>query len=96
MNNQPEEPAGWLELARYASNGAAEVDAALLRGQGVAATVVSTFDPVVGQSIARLLVAPSLRHRARWLLAAVEAAPLGDAELEYLATGQLPGPDHHQ
>jgi hypothetical protein len=74
-------------LGTYASESAAEADAAYLRSQGVEAEVHASRDIPGTDRGARLMVDEDLEHRARWLL---KLEPVSEAELEYLATGTLP------
>lgn len=88
MTTEPAEPDEWCVLDTYADRFAAEADAGYLRSESVAAKVEAVSD-FPGQDFgARLWVDAALAHRARWLL---KLGTVSDAELEYLATGKLPG-----
>jgi hypothetical protein len=89
MALEPEEPKDWCLLDTYADHIAAEADAGYLRGEQVAAKVEVISDFPGQNRGAKLWVDVGLAHRARWLL---KLNTVSDAELEYLATGQLPNP----
>jgi hypothetical protein len=58
----------------------------LFRGEGLPAKLISG-NPLFGDAQAcEVRVPPELEHRARWLLS---QAQFTDAELTYLATGEL-------
>jgi len=86
---EPTEPDEWGLLDTYPARIAAEIDAGLLRSEGVAAKVEAISDFPGQESGARLWVDAALAHRARWLL---KMSTVSEAELEYLATGKLPEP----
>jgi hypothetical protein len=86
MATEPREPDDWELLQSYSSASAAEVDAAYLRSEGVAAKVRPVGDIPGTVDGAQLMVDSSLVHRARWLL---KFDAVSEAELEYLATGSL-------
>jgi hypothetical protein len=79
----------WSELAEYPDKSAAEVDAGYLRSEGIPATVI-VIDNFPGHGRSRIRVDSSQVDRARWLL---KFPPVSEAELEYLATGDLPKPN---
>ena len=83
------ESGGWALLAEYGSASAAEVDAAFLRSEGLAARVGNIGLPSCTCAF-RLRVEPESLEKARWLL---KFPPAGEAELDFLATGRLPEPD---
>jgi hypothetical protein len=86
---EPDEPQEWCVLETYPSASAAEADAGYLRSEMVAARVQVVSD-IPGQSRgAQLMVDANLAHRARWLL---KLGTVTEAELEYLATGNLQNP----
>lgn len=76
----------WQQVAVFDDPLSAEVVAGLLRSEAVPVDIASH------EALSRLLqgtcirVPPYLMHRARWLL---EQPRFADAELAYLATGQL-------
>jgi hypothetical protein len=88
MVREPDDPDEWCVLETYTDRIAAEADAGFLRSEKLAAKVevISDF-PGQDRGI-RLWVDAALVHRARWLL---KLSSVSDAELEYLATGKLPG-----
>jgi hypothetical protein len=80
-------PVEWERLERYAEYLAAEIVAGLLESEGVPAFVES-MTPFPGMSsYASVWVPEALAHRARWILA---WPPPSEAELTFLATGELP------
>ncbi|MFN8012789.1 MAG: hypothetical protein U0P81_15575 [Holophagaceae bacterium] len=92
MNDDPEAQ-GWRPLADYGSLSAAEVDAAYLRSEGLAARVWNVAALPTDAGGYRVVVEAQELEKARWLL---KFPPVGEAELEALATGKLPeasGPD---
>jgi hypothetical protein len=86
MATEPAEPDEWCVLETYPSASAAEADAAYLRSEMVAAEVQPIRDIPGTERGARLMVDAKLAHRARWLL---KLETVSEAELEYLATGNL-------
>lgn len=79
-----------LELCQtYLDRGAAEVICARLASDGVPAHIeAGAFDaPTRGYNV---MVPRALAHKARWILAQL---PPSEEDLEYLATGKLPGQD---
>jgi hypothetical protein len=90
MATEPREPDDWELLQTYSSASAAEVDAAYLRSEGVAAKVRPVGDIPGTVDGAQVMVDSTLVHRARWLL---KFDAVSEAELEYLATGSLAPPD---
>ena len=84
--NDPEGQ-GWRILAEYPSLSAAEVDAAYLRSEGLEARVWNVAALPSDTCGIRVLVEAHEVEKARWLL---KFPPVGEAELEFLATGRLP------
>jgi hypothetical protein len=78
---------GWEQFAVYHDELAAGVVAEYLRRNDCPAEVVGSAGAAVEPGV-RVLVPGELLHRARWLWA---SANLTEAELQYLATGELPG-----
>ena len=74
-------------LQTYGDRFAAEVDAGFLRSEMVPVKVEILSDIPGLDRGALLWVEASLVHRARWLL---KLETVSDAELDYLATGNLP------
>ena len=83
------DPIRWYEIGVYSTQSEAEIDASYLRSEGVTTNVVPFSDAPGQQRQSRLFVDSSQENRARWLL---KIPPVGEAELEYLATGILPKP----
>jgi len=86
----PEIPTGafseWVRFARYFNDLEAHIVAGRLSADGVPCVVEPT-GPFPGIMTCALWVPKLLAHRARWVLA---WAPFTDAELTFLATGELP------
>ena len=80
----------WQEFASYSNVASAEVVAGLLRSEGVPVEVTSD-EPIPGlvKSV-RLSVPADLMHRAKWVTSQVQ---LSEAELVFLATGELDAND---
>jgi len=64
---------------------------ALFRAEGVPAEVVSDTSLLGEARHCKIRVPPELSHRARWLMS---QAQFTDAELTFLATGELDGADN--
>ena len=64
---------------------------ALFRTEGVPAEVVSDTSLLGEARHCEIRVPPELAHRARWLMS---QAQFTDAELTFLATGELDGGDN--
>jgi hypothetical protein len=79
---------GWRILAEYGSLPAAEVDAACLRSEGLAARVWNVAALPTDVAGYRVVVEARDLEKACWLL---KFPPVSGAELAFLATGQLPG-----
>ena len=78
----------WLLFRSFDDHGSADVMCQwLLREQVPAKVVPRTLENAL-ESQFGVFVLRSLAHRARWVVAQL---PPSDEELEYLATGQLPG-----
>jgi hypothetical protein len=76
----------WQWLMTVYDTLSAQVVAERLNGEGVP-TRVQTDSPLFGVArTCEIFVPTELLHRARWLLA---SSQFSDAELSYLATGQL-------
>jgi hypothetical protein len=78
---------GWECFAVYHDELAAEVVAGYLRRNDCPAQIAGRAGAALEPGV-RVIVPGELLHRARWLWA---QADLTEAELEYLATGELPG-----
>ena len=74
------------QVATFDEEVSAEVLAGMLRSEGVPAEVrsISPLPGIVDE--VRLYVPTSLAHRARWLM---NSSTISDAELDFVATGQL-------
>jgi hypothetical protein len=83
-----DEVQGWRTLAEYGSLSAAEVDAACLRSEGLEARVWNVVALPSETCGIRVLVEAHQVEKARGLL---KFPPVSEAELEFLATGKLPG-----
>jgi hypothetical protein len=80
----------WEACARLHDRIAAEIVRGRLAVDGVPAQIERIgFDDAT--AIFDVIVPRALAHRARWILA---QSPPTDEELDYLATGELPGQDH--
>jgi hypothetical protein len=75
----------WQTFEVVDDEGSAEVLAGRLRSEDVPAAV-HRQSPVPGIEEYHIVVPTNLAHRARWVMA---GAPRTDAELTYLATGEL-------
>ena len=78
---------GWECFAVYHDELAAEVIAGYLRCNDCPAQIDGRAGAALEPCV-RVIVPGELLHRARWLWA---QADLTEAELQYLATGELPG-----
>ena len=80
----------WVLFHSFPEFGPAEAMRVWLQHEGVPTTVESrSLENAVGAQYC-VFVAKHLAHRARWVAAQL---PPSDAELEFLATGKLPGTD---
>ena len=75
----------WRRFARYPNYLAAHIVAGLLENEGVPA-LVESLGVFPGVDSSAIWVPKELLHRARWILA---LSPPSDAELLFLATGEL-------
>ena len=89
MTDNPEESIDWSEFNSYSSSSAAEIDAGYLRSEGIQATVTDHFNLPGLPGKAILWIDRSQFEKARWHL---KFPAVTEAELEYLATGELPNP----
>jgi hypothetical protein len=80
----------WELFRTFTDIGSAEVMCAWLLSEEVPATVDTISFESALEIQYRLYVQRDLVHRARWVIA---QPPPTDAELEFLATGKLPGAD---
>jgi len=80
----------WQRFSRYRSNLDAHIVAGLLENEGVPTIIESVGVSVDANSPCMLWVPKELSHRARWILA---WPPPTDAELIFLATGELVAED---
>ena len=78
----------WIGVADYTNRASAEALVGLLTAEHVPCFVASNeILPGLGSDFS-VRVPPDLVHRARWVLA---QSQVSEAELNYLATGELPG-----
>jgi hypothetical protein len=77
----------WMSVADYSDRASAEAIVCLLSAAKVPCFIVSDEAlPGLGSDFS-VRVPPDLFHRARWVLA---QSQVSEAELTYLATGELP------
>jgi hypothetical protein len=82
----------WQHFETLPDQGSAQVRVGMLERGGVPAKVV-TDGPLPGLETGyHVFVPAALIHRAKWLGA---QAPVSDAELDYLATGELNEEDQY-
>jgi hypothetical protein len=80
----------WKVVATFSDVVSAHAMMVLFRAEGVPAEIVSDT-PLLGEARRCQIHVPSdLEHRARWLMS---QAQFTDAELTFLATGELDGDD---
>jgi hypothetical protein len=78
----------WQFFRAFPDRGPAEVLAIQLEGEGVPTKIEKrALENAIEQQYC-VLVATSLAHRARWVTVQL---PPSDEELDFLATGKLPG-----
>lgn len=75
----------WRQFARYPNYLVAHIVAGLLENEGVP-TVVESSGVMAGVDSSAIWIPKEFLHRARWILA---FPPPSDAELLFLATGEL-------
>jgi hypothetical protein len=75
----------WEIFARFPNYLAAEIVAGLFQNEGLP-SIVQAWNSVPGVGTVAVWVPKFLMHRARWIVA---LAPPTDAELLFLATGEL-------
>ena len=80
----------WDVVATFSDAPSAQALAVLFRGEGVPAEVVSDTALLGEARRCEIRVPSDLAHRARWLMS---QALFTDAELTFLATGELDGAD---
>ena len=76
----------WILFKSFANRSAAEILCSQLQLNGVATRI----EPHDVEAEFYVLVPTELAHRARWITSQL---PPTDAELEFLATGNLPTPE---
>jgi hypothetical protein len=81
------------EFRTYPDRGAADAMCSWLEFEGVPAYVRPRALSAAMEAEFVVFVLKKLAHRARWI---VQQLPPTDAELEYLATGKLPGQDEEK
>jgi len=77
----------WCVFCEFSNYAGAEIMKSVLEASGVPAIIVPSDRITAFYTGVRVLVNASLIHRARWLL---KNADFSDAELNYLATHELP------
>ena len=77
----------WCVFCEFPNYAGAEIMKSVLEASGVPAIIVPSDRITAFYTGVRVLVNGSLVHRARWLL---KNADFSDAELNYLATRELP------
>jgi hypothetical protein len=81
-------PPDWAVAAAFSDVSSAHVIIALLEADGLPTQLI-LGNPLLGPAqYCEILVPAFLLHRARWILA---PSPLSEAELTFLATGELDG-----
>jgi hypothetical protein len=80
----------WDVVVSFSDVLSAHAMAVLFRAEGVPAEVVSDTSLLGEARLCAIRVPPDLAHRARWLMS---QAQFTDAELAFLATGELDGAD---
>jgi hypothetical protein len=81
---------GWDVVVTFSDVPSAQAMAILFRGEGVPAEVVSDTSLLGEARRCEVRVPSEFAHRARWLMS---QAQFTDAELTFLATGELDGAD---
>jgi hypothetical protein len=81
----------WDVVATFSDVPSAQALASLFRAEGVPADVVSDTSLLGEARRCEIRVPSELAHRARWIMS---QAQVTDAELEFLATGQLGDTDN--
>jgi hypothetical protein len=84
------DPKDWVLFETFPNIGPAEAMRSWLEFEGVPCKVESRALENALEADYCVYVAKVLAHRARWVVAQL---PPTDAELEFLATGKLPGND---
>ncbi|QJR13548.1 hypothetical protein DSM104440_00332 [Usitatibacter palustris] len=84
-------PAGWELFRIFTDIGSAKLMSDWLVREGVPTTVVPRALENARETEFCVLVENRLAHRARWI---VSQLPPTDDELDFLATGRLPGNDN--
>jgi len=80
----------WQSLRGFAERGPAEALCAQLESEGVPTQIQSNALENAIEARFFVLVPSSLAHRARWV---TPEFPVTEAELNFMATGKLPGQD---
>jgi hypothetical protein len=80
----------WDVVVTFSDVPSAHAMAVLFRAEGVPAEVISDTSLLGEARLCEVRVPPDLAHRARWLMS---QAQFTDAELSFLATGELDGAD---
>lgn len=77
----------WYVIREFPNYAGAEIIKSLLEAAGVPTEIIPSDRITALYTGVRVLVKGSLAHRARWVLS---NADFSEAELVYLATGELP------
>ena len=77
----------WCVICEFPNYAGAEIMKSLLETEGVPTKITPSDKITALYTGVRVLVKASLAHRARWVL---NNADFSEAELVYLATGELP------
>ena len=77
----------WCVISEFPNYAGAEIMKSLLEASGVPAKIIPSDRITSFYTGVRVLVGASLVHRAKWLL---NNADFSEAELNYLATRELP------
>jgi hypothetical protein len=86
LEPQADEPVVWVEFARYGNLSQVSIVAGQLWAADVPALAHGVINAFNGCCHSVLYVPDKLAHRARWILS---WEPLTEAELTFLATGEL-------
>jgi hypothetical protein len=81
----------WEVVATFPDVASAHVMATMLRGEGIPAMVVTDSSLLAEARRSDVQVPPALARRAHWLMS---QAQFTDAELTFLATGELGNGDN--
>ena len=77
----------WCVISEFPNYAGAEIMKSVLEASGVPAKIIPSDSITSFYTGVHVLVYASLVHRAKWIL---KNADFSEAELNYLATGELP------